>query len=84
MKKFNEWLKEKEIITEAKKAKKKEDHKEKDHKEKSKGKDVTGDGKKDFADVLASRMIASGMSKEEAIKKAHHHADKHKKKKNKL
>ena len=76
MKKFNEWLKEKEIITEAKKAKKKEDHKEK-----SKGKDVTGDGKKDFADVLASRMIASGMSKEEAIKKAHHHADKHKKKK---
>ena len=40
--------------------------------------DVTGDGKADFADVLASRMMASGMPKHVAIKKAHHHAKKNK------
>ena len=71
MKTFNEWV---EQLNEAKKAKKEKPAKS--HK-----KDVTGDGKANFDDVMASRMIASGMSKEEAIKKAHHHADKHKKKK---
>ena len=40
--------------------------------------DVTGDGKADFADVLASRMMASGMPKHAAIKKAHDHAKKNK------
>lgn len=43
-----------------------------------KKKDVTGDGKADFADVMASRMIASGMSKEKAIEKASKHAGKSK------
>ena len=42
-------------------------------------KDVTGDGKADFADVLASRMMASGMKKSEAIKKAEASHAKHKK-----
>lgn len=37
---------------------------------KSKKKDVTGDGKADFADVMASRMMASGMPKSAAVKKA--------------
>lgn len=46
-------------------------------------KDVTGDGKADFADVMASRMIAGGMDKEEAIKKAHAIHSKHSKKKKK-
>lgn len=46
-------------------------------------KDVTGDGKSDFADVMASRMIAGGMDKEEAIKKAHAIHSKHSKKKKK-
>ena len=46
-------------------------------------KDVTGDGKSDFADVMASRMIAGGMDKEKAIKKAHEITNKHKKKKKK-
>lgn len=49
-------------------------------KKKVKAQDVNGDGKIDFIDVLASRMMASGMSKEEAIKKASAHAKKHKKK----
>jgi hypothetical protein len=49
-------------------------------KKKVKAQDVNGDGKIDFIDVLASRMMASGMSKEEAIKKATAHAKKHKKK----
>lgn len=55
MKSFNEWIEE---LNEAKKAKK------------SKGKDVTGDGKADFADVMASRMIASGVPKKVAIAKS--------------
>lgn len=46
-------------------------------------KDVTGDGKSNFADVMASRMIAGGMDKEEAIKKAHAIHSKHSKKKKK-
>lgn len=37
---------------------------------KSKKKDVTGDGKADFTDVMASRMMASGLPKKAAIKKA--------------
>ena len=49
-------------------------------KKKVKAQDVNGDGKIDFIDVLASRMMASGMSKEEAIKKASAHAKKHNKK----
>jgi len=39
-------------------------------KKKSKKNDVTGDGKADFADVMASRMMASGLPKEDAIEKA--------------
>jgi hypothetical protein len=35
----------------------------------SKKKDHTGDGKKDFDDVKVARMVASGMSKEEAVAK---------------
>jgi hypothetical protein len=38
--------------------------------EKAKKRDVTGDNKADFTDVMASRMMASGLSKEKAIKKA--------------
>ena len=37
--------------------------------EESKKKDHTGDGKKDFDDVRVARMVASGMSKEEAVAK---------------
>lgn len=37
---------------------------------KSKKKDVTGDGKADFTDVMASRMMASGLPKKAAVKKA--------------
>jgi hypothetical protein len=37
---------------------------------KEKKKDVTGDGEADFTDVMASRMIASGMPTGKAIKKA--------------
>lgn len=43
---------------------------------KAKGKDVTGDGKADFADVMASRMIASGVPKHIAIAKAKKHEGK--------
>jgi hypothetical protein len=39
-------------------------------KKKADGKDVTGDGQADFADVMASRFKASGMSKDQAVKKA--------------
>lgn len=35
--------------------------------------DLDGDGDNDFADVSIARMIASGMSKEEAIKKSRKH-----------
>jgi hypothetical protein len=35
----------------------------------SKKKDHTGDGKKDFDDVRVARMVASGMSKDEAVAK---------------
>ena len=35
--------------------------------------DQDGDGDNDFADVSIARMIASGMSKEEAIKKSRKH-----------
>jgi len=35
--------------------------------------DQDGDGDNDFADVTIARMIASGMSKEEAIKKSRKH-----------
>lgn len=65
---FNEWVEEV-LLNEAKK------NKAKKH---VKG-DVTGDGKADFKDVLASRMMASGLPKNAAIKKAHHHAKKHEK-----
>jgi hypothetical protein len=42
--------------------------------EEAKGsKDKDGDGDGDFADVMMSRMIASGMSKEEAMKKTRKH-----------
>lgn len=58
MKSFNEWVEE---LNEAKKTKKAK---------KAKGKDVTGDGKADFADVMASRMIASGVPKKVAIAKS--------------
>jgi hypothetical protein len=34
-----------------------------------KKKDHTGDGKKDFDDVRVARMVASGMSKDEAVAK---------------
>jgi hypothetical protein len=37
--------------------------------EESKKKDLTGDGKADFDDVKVARMVASGMSKEEAVAK---------------
>jgi hypothetical protein len=37
--------------------------------EESKKKDHTGDGKKDFDDVKVARMVASGMSKDEAVAK---------------
>ena len=36
----------------------------------SEEKDVTGDGKEDFTDVMASRMMASGLPKKKAIVKA--------------
>ena len=36
----------------------------------SEEKDVTGDGKEDFTDVMASRMMASGLPKKKAIAKA--------------
>ena len=36
----------------------------------SEEKDVTGDGKEDFTDVMASRMMASGLPKKKAISKA--------------
>jgi len=36
---------------------------------KAKGKDHDADGDKDFADVMIARMVASGMSKDEAIAK---------------
>jgi len=36
-------------------------------------KDKDGDGDKDFADIMIARMVASGMSKEEAIKKTRKH-----------
>lgn len=45
-----------------------------------KKKDVTGDGEEDFADVMASRMMASGMSKDAAVKKAEKTASKYQKK----
>jgi hypothetical protein len=45
-----------------------------------KKKDVTGDGEADFTDVMASRMIASGISKEKAVKKAEKTTAKHQKK----
>lgn len=64
---FNEWVNQ---LNEAKK----HNHKSNKHVDG----DVTGDGKADFADVLASRMMASGMPKKAAIKKAHHHAKKNK------
>ena len=66
MKTFNEWV---EQLNEAKKAKKEKPAKS--HK-----KDVTGDGKANFADVMASRMIASGMPKNVAIAKAKKHENK--------
>lgn len=68
-------------LCEAKKAKAKKV--KKDEVKEGGSKDVTGDGKADFADVMASRMIAGGMDKEEATKKAHAIHDKHKKKKKK-
>jgi hypothetical protein len=46
----------------------------------SKEKDVTGDGEADFTDVMASRMMASGMSKDKAVKKAEKTVSKHQKK----
>lgn len=61
-------------LCEANKAKKKKKHM---------SKDVTGDGKADFADVMASRMMAGGMSEKDAIEKAHAIHNKHKKKKKK-
>lgn len=64
-------------LCEAKKPKAKKEKKD------AESKDVTGDDKSDFADIMASRMIAGGMDKEEAIKKAHAIHDKHKKKKKK-
>lgn len=67
MKTFNVWLEEinKKDLNEAKK------HKplKKKNKKKVSG-DVTGDGKADFADVMTSRMIASGIPKNIAIFKA--------------
>jgi len=46
--------------------------KEEDNQEmtESEEKDVTGDGKEDFTDVMASRMMASGLPKKKAIAKA--------------
>jgi len=41
-----------------------------EEKEEGKKKDVTGDGEADFTDVMASRMMASGMPKDAAVKKA--------------
>lgn len=66
---FNEWFKEKndKNLYEGKKHK---------NPKKSKKKDVTGDGKADFADVMASRMIASGVPKHIAIAKAKKHEGK--------
>ena len=69
-------------LCEAKKPKAKKENKDTEGKD-TEGKDVTGDDKSDFADIMASRMIAGGMDKEEAIKKAHAIHDKHKKKKKK-
>ena len=42
-------------------------------------KDKDGDGDGDFADIMMSRMMASGMSKEEAMKKTRKHNKKGKK-----
>ena len=46
--------------------------------------DVDGDGKKDFSDIMAKRMIASGMPKKVAIAKAKKVHQKHSKKKKKM
>jgi len=42
-------------------------------KKKTKKKDQDGDGDKDFADIMIARMVASGMTKAKAIKKAKKH-----------
>ena len=57
-------------MEEAAAATKEEMKDEEAHGGKSKKKDVTGDKKADFTDVMASRMMASGMPKDAAIKKA--------------
>lgn len=36
-------------------------------------KDKDGDGDEDFADVMMARMMASGMSKDDAVKKTRKH-----------
>jgi hypothetical protein len=47
--------------------------------EEGKGKDKDGDGDGDFADIMMTRMMKSGMSKEEAMKKTRKHNNKGKK-----
>jgi len=41
--------------------------------EEGKGNDKDGDGDGDFADIMMTRMMASGMSREEAMKKTRKH-----------
>ena len=62
MNKFSNWLEQKDnklfiSITEGK---------TKHKKHKGKKKDITGDGKSDFADVLKARALAGGKSEKEA------------------
>jgi hypothetical protein len=63
---FSNWLEQKDnelfsFINEAKK------------KHKGKSKDITGDGKADFADVMKARLLAGGKSEEEAQEMAEKH-----------
>ena len=48
--------------------------------EEEEGNDKDGDGDGDFADIMMARMMKSGMSKEEAMKKTRKHNNKGKKK----
>lgn len=71
MKTFNVWLEEmnKKDLNEARKHNTLNKKSKKKSKKKVAG-DVTGDGKADFADVMTSRMVASGIPKNIAIFKS--------------